>query len=407
MINKLRSADDHLHVKQKPRPAMNIDVVRRLAAAETAAGVLELIKQVAARFGGLSHLKCLPELAATDPAAAAARYHMLPVMATVVFAPRGLTVGGLLADPAVRAAWADLRAARPSDEVSSEQWQLDHDAAVRLLETKCDPNEPVKMHCEVQVVTAATAGVRHRMHEVYKVVRASSGAQLHADVAKPAEEAVVDDAYVKRLGGGQALRVAAWGGRVATVKRLLLQGSGGSAVGGQWGGWGDGGDGSGGAVDVNWQGKAGTTAVYMAAGRGHLPVVMVLLAHAADPNLARTTDGTTPAYMAAHQGHAECLQLLLEHAADPNLARTADGRTPAHMAVQNGHAECLQLLLEHAADPNTTTTDDGRTPALIAAQNGHVECLQLLLEHAADPNLATTTDGRTPAYMAAEKGREK
>eukprot|EP00729_Bicosta_minor_P015720 gene15720-biopygen6439 len=31
MINKLRSADDHLHVKQKPRPAMNIDVVRRLA----------------------------------------------------------------------------------------------------------------------------------------------------------------------------------------------------------------------------------------------------------------------------------------------------------------------------------------------------------------------------------------
>eukprot|EP00729_Bicosta_minor_P032643 gene32643-biopygen12563 len=66
MINKLRSADDHLHVKQKPRPAMNIDVVRRLAAAETAAGVIELIKQVAARFGGLSHLKCLPELAATD-----------------------------------------------------------------------------------------------------------------------------------------------------------------------------------------------------------------------------------------------------------------------------------------------------------------------------------------------------
>lgn len=71
---------------------------------------------------------------------------MLPVLVTVVFAPHGLTVGDVLADTSVRAAWAALRADRPSESVRSEQWQLDHDAAVRLLETGCDPREPVTLH---------------------------------------------------------------------------------------------------------------------------------------------------------------------------------------------------------------------------------------------------------------------
>ena len=349
MINKLMSADDHLYVKQKPRPAMNIDVVRRLAAAETAEGVVELIKQLAARFGGLSYLKCLPELAASDPAAADARYHMLPVMVTVVFAPRGLTVGDLLADLNVHAAWAELRAARPSKEVSSEQWQLDHDTAVRLLKTKCNPSELVKMHCEVQVVTAATAEIRHMMHEVYKVVRASSGSQLHADVAKPGEEEVFDDAYVKMYGKERALYNAAFNGRIATVKRLLLLK--GRDNGGDEGGGSDGGDGSG-LVDVNWRNEGGVTAVNVAATRGHLPGVIVLLAHNADPNLARTTDGTTPVYMAAQDGHVDVVQALVAGNADVNKARTDGGNgkwTPVYMAAQNGHVAIVALLKQHGA----------------------------------------------------------
>jgi len=60
-------------VEQQPRPAMNIDIVRLLASATTAEDVIKLVTAVAARFGGLSHLKCLPELAATDSAAADAR----------------------------------------------------------------------------------------------------------------------------------------------------------------------------------------------------------------------------------------------------------------------------------------------------------------------------------------------
>ena len=141
MISKLMTADDHRYVEQQPRPAMNIDIIRRLVSATTPEAVLELVKLVAARFGRLSYVKCLPELAATNPAAADARYHMLPVMVTVVFAPEGV-----LADPNVRAAWAKLRATRPSNGVSAEEWEAFNDATVQCL-GESDPNETCSANC--------------------------------------------------------------------------------------------------------------------------------------------------------------------------------------------------------------------------------------------------------------------
>ena len=416
MINKLMTADDHRYVEQQPRPAMNIDIVRRLVSATTPEAVLELVKLVAARFGGLSYVKCLPELAATNPAAADARYHMLPVMVTVVFAPHGVTVGSLLKDPIVLAAWAKLRATRPSDGVSAEEWEAFHDAAVQCLE-ESDPNEPATMHCEVQVVTTAMAAIRNAMHEVYKVVRASSGAQLHADVAKPEVERVVNVNAIlskvvggsggrgggRRRGGGGAwgfeLRDAAFNGRIATVKRLLVavRGSSGSDSAGSGSG--------GGGVDVNWQDKEdGTTAVWCAAQNGHLSVVLVLLEHDADPNIARTTTGSTPMCMAAQKGFFEVVRLLLEKNADPNQARTNDGYTPLHAAAENGHVDAVTVLLAKNADPNQATTDNGYTPLHAAAADGHVTVVTVLLAKNADPNQATTDDGQTPLYAAAEDG---
>ena len=389
MLNKARSKEDHQQVELQPRPAMNIDVVRRLAAAATGEDVLELARMVAARFGGLSHLKCLPELAVTDPATADARFHMLPVMLTVVFAPAGRTVGGLLKDPVVRAEWAAMRAVRPGWAVSTEQWQADHDAAVAAFE-RCDPNELVRMHCEVQVVTTATVVVRKKMHEIYKVYRAENGNQLHADVAKPEPEP--ED--------GTDLIEAAKHGRIATVKRLLCvecDSTIGSSSGCEH-------------ADLNKQTvDGGRSALYWAAFTSHLPVVVVLLEHGnADPNIARTDNGATPLCMAAQNGHVEVAAKLLEHSTtDPNQATTDDGATPLIMAAENGHVEVVAKLLEHSTtDPNQATSNNGTTPLCMAAENGHVEVVAKLLEHGAtDPNQATTDNGATPLHMAAQYGR--
>ena len=402
MVNKLMAADDHRYVEQKPRPAMNIDIVRRLASARSAEDVVELVTLVAARFGGLSHLKCLPELAATDPAAAGARYYMLPVMVTVVFAPAGWTVGGLVADEEVRAAWAGLRAAQPSAGMSSEQWQLDHDTAVRLLETQCDPAEPVRMHCEVQVLTTGSAAVRHQMHEMYKVVRAADGPQLHADVAKPKAEAAVDvDALVRAVGGGGGV---AWGyalfnaavvGRIATVKGLLAACTGSGRAGG-----------AGGGADVNFTLEdTGMTAVYAAVEGGHFSVVLALLAHNADPNLARFEEGTSPVYIAAQGGHVAILKLLLEHGADVNQAKTSDGQTAVYTAAENGHLDVVQELLAHNADPNLATTDEYQiTPVFVAAQEGHLDIVTALVDAGGRTGTAVASYGATDLWAACWRG---
>lgn len=382
MINKLMTAEDHRYVEQQPRPAMNIDIVRRLVSATTPEAVLELVKLVAAGFGGLSHLKCLPELATTNPAAADARYHMLPVMVTVVFAPHGVTVGSLLADPNVLAAWAKLRATRPSNGVSAEEWEMFHDAAVQCLR-QSDPNEPATMHCEVQVVTTAMAAIRKAMHEVYKVVRASSGAQLHADVAKPEVEVV-------EVGSkGSVLMLASKQGKIATVKRLLAE----NVV--------DGGD----NVDVNWQeDSGGRSALYWAAANGHLSVLLVLLEHGADPNIARTMDGVTPMLQAAQGGHVDVVTVLLEKNADPNQAMTKGGATPMYMAAYFGYVDVVTVLLAKNADPNQARTDNGGTPMFMAAQFGHFDVVTTLADAGGLTGTVLTSNGATDLWAACWQG---
>ena len=56
---------------------MNIDVVRRLAAVHSPQQAVALVKLLAEKFGGLSYLKCLPELADTNPPAADERCALL------------------------------------------------------------------------------------------------------------------------------------------------------------------------------------------------------------------------------------------------------------------------------------------------------------------------------------------
>lgn len=348
MAGKLQSPDDHRY-DRKPRPAMNIDIVRRLAEADTAAAAHELICGLSTRFSGFSHLKCLGDLAKTNPEAAAGRYHMLPVMITVLFAPAGITVGTFLDDAGVRASWASMRSTRPGT-VSSEQWTHDHDAAVAVLH-RCRGAQ-VAMHCEVQLVLAEIAEIRHRMHEIYKVKRADSGALLYADVAKPADERVLENAA--------DLALAAQYGRIDTCQRLLLNDD----------------------ADVNRRHPTlgGGTALFQAALMGHLSIVLLLLEAGADPSVA-TDIGMTPLYLAAQFGHFECTRALVEAGADPCVARYDDGTTPVWMAARHGCPHALKALLEAGGIQcaNDVGNDEG-TPLYFAIKRGHTKAARLLIE---------------------------
>lgn len=79
---------------------------------------------------------------------------------------------------------------------------------------------------------------------------------------------------------------------------------------------------------------------------------------------------TTPLHVAASRGHIEILQLLLRRRARPDSAPA--GRTALHEACAAGHAACVHELLVAGADPNIPD-QDGRRPLHLCRGAGTLE----------------------------------
>jgi ankyrin repeat protein len=152
--------------------------------------------------------------------------------------------------------------------------------------------------------------------------------------------------------------------------------------------------------DVHSRAFGESTALHVAAHRGHAGVGRVLLELGADPT-AKDKDGKTPLHVASEWGNVEAIRLLLEKGADPT-AQDKDGKTPLHFASRSGNVEAIRLLLEKGADP-TAQDKHGKTPLHFASRSGNVEAIRLLLEKGADPT-AQDKHGKTPFHFASRLG---
>ena len=91
--------------------------------------------------------------------------------------------------------------------------------------------------------------------------------------------------------------------------------------------------------------------------------VAALLALNADPNICVSTDGLggSPLSIAASRGNMECLRLVISAGAYIDSVRKEDGTTPLYMACQEMHVELVDELVDSRADPNMAA-HDGMTP---------------------------------------------
>ncbi|XP_044283212.1 ankyrin repeat and SOCS box protein 12 isoform X2 [Varanus komodoensis] len=118
----------------------------------------------------------------------------------------------------------------------------------------------------------------------------------------------------------------------------------------------------------------------------------------------------TPLRLAASKGHVRCLKVLLAHGAEVD-SLDVKAQTPLFIAVNNGHLTCVEALLQAGANPSGSVHNNG-TPLLTAARDGDIDILRVLLEHGAQVNVkarlpewaANSVACSGPLYLAAVYG---
>uniref|UniRef100_A0A9J8APR5 Ankyrin repeat domain 50-like n=1 Tax=Cyprinus carpio carpio TaxID=630221 RepID=A0A9J8APR5_CYPCA len=139
-----------------------------------------------------------------------------------------------------------------------------------------------------------------------------------------------------------------------------------------------------GGVPLESKDAEGRTALHVAAWRGDLEGIELLLKYGADPN-ARDLDGRPPLHSVAWRGHAAAGRLLLRaKGLNVDLACKQQGATALSIAAQEGHAEIVAMLLEKGAEPDHVDRY-GRSPVKVAGKQGHFTIVQLLESYGAKP----------------------
>jgi ankyrin repeat protein len=98
-----------------------------------------------------------------------------------------------------------------------------------------------------------------------------------------------------------------------------------------------------------------------------------------------TQSGLTPLALAAKKGNLKMVDLLLTAGCDPNV-RGRDGITPLIAAIRGKNKEIVQLLLEKGADPNMKLAG-GQTALSTAEHKNLSEIIELLKTHGAIQNI--------------------
>nr|XP_017529695.2 ankycorbin isoform X3 [Manis javanica] len=144
----------------------------------------------------------------------------------------------------------------------------------------------------------------------------------------------------------------------------------------------------------------GKTAFHLAATKGHVECLRVMVTHGVDVT-AQDTAGHSALHLAAKNSHHECIRKLLQSKC-PAESIDSSGKTALHYAAAQGCLPAVQVLCEHKSPINLKDLD-GNIPLLLAVHNGHSEVCRFLLDHRADVN-SRNKNGRTALMLACEIG---
>lgn len=125
--------------------------------------------------------------------------------------------------------------------------------------------------------------------------------------------------------------------------------------------------------------------LFYAATTGDVKQVQLLLDKDVKVDVTDPIDNSTALIMAAEKGHEKVVMLLLDNGADINAANNFGG-TALHGALSDRHTDLAQLLIKRGADVNSKHLGSNITVLMTAAVQGSTGVVLNLLEKGADVN---------------------
>ncbi|XP_072912482.1 ankyrin repeat domain-containing protein 6b isoform X3 [Hemitrygon akajei] len=149
--------------------------------------------------------------------------------------------------------------------------------------------------------------------------------------------------------------------------------------------------------------KHGRTALHLAAYKGHIDVVRILLKASCDLDIQDDSDQTA-LYRAAVVGNTEVISALILEGCSLDRQDKA-GNVALHLACQNGHSQSCRVLLLGGSRPDIKNSM-GDTCLHVATRYNHVAIIKILLSafcSVSEKNQA----GDTPLHVAAALNHKK
>eukprot|EP00795_Rhopilema_esculentum_P017434 gene17434-9036_t len=143
------------------------------------------------------------------------------------------------------------------------------------------------------------------------------------------------------------------------------------------------------------------TPLHIAASKGYIKIVKLLLQHGALID-AKNDQNLTPLHLAAKFGRARIVDILLKR--DISIVNDEDdaSNTPLHLAALEGHSKVVQTLLTSGAAVDARNANMW-TPLDCAASRGWTKCAEALL-HGDSPIDPTDRGKTTPLHLSSKEG---
>ena len=144
------------------------------------------------------------------------------------------------------------------------------------------------------------------------------------------------------------------------------------------------------------------TALMLAAQKGHLEMIEILLKHPSISIDMRDVYGATAILLAVREGHFDIVERLLKADANIEIVDFQVRRSALRCAAERDSAEIVALLLRHNADRNFKDREGG-TAILRAVNRGAARVLETMMDHNFDIE-CTDEDGQSLLHGAARNG---